>query len=123
MSRKKPLDPDSQGYTNTLLEDINDKFEAVLEATQPIPEMQKQIAIIPELQEKVALIPEMVRTLDATFEEVGRLRIDVEDIKRSLGDINQRLAVLEAAMKLIERNSDEIEQLKKRVMAVERLLT
>lgn len=72
MTKRDKLDPNSQGYTNALLEDIDDKFQIVLEATAPIPKLQEDVA---ELKETVR---DMQPTLNATFEEVGSLRKDVE---------------------------------------------
>ena len=92
-------DPNIQVYTNALLEEVNEKFEIIVEATQPIPEMQK--------------------TLAATFEEVGRLRLDVDELKRSVQDINQRLAILEAALKLLDRHEEEVVSLRDRVEKIE----
>lgn len=64
MARRDKLDPNSQGYTNALLEDIDTKFQAVLETTQPILKMQEQIARILTWEADVKLVP-------AIFEEVG----------------------------------------------------
>ncbi len=74
MPKKKKLGPNSQGYTNALLEDVDDKFQTILEATAPIPKVQEQIGKILEWESDVKLIP-------AIFKEVGSLRKDVEIIK------------------------------------------
>lgn len=68
MSEDSKLDPNSQGYTNALLEDMNGKFQAIMEATAPIPKMQGQISEILTWEDDVKLIP-------AIFEEVGALRL------------------------------------------------
>lgn len=52
-------------YT-VVLEDIQDKMSLILEAVKPIPAMQNK--------------------LDATFEEVGTIRVDVEVIKETVKD-------------------------------------
>jgi peptidoglycan hydrolase CwlO-like protein len=95
-------DPNSTGYTNALLKDINHKFEAVLDATQPIPDMQK--------------------TLNASFEEVSGLRIDVEALKRTVQEIHSRLDILEKAHQLLDRDTSEIDQLNKRLTRLEHSL-
>lgn len=47
-----------------VLEDIRDKFETIVEETKPIPNMQ--------------------RRLNDTFEEVGKLREDMEVVKEAV---------------------------------------
>ncbi len=98
MTKKIKHNPNSAGYTNALLENILDEVKAVHEAVQPIPKMQADInqlqevvqvipdirADINQLQEVVQVIPYIQSTLDATFEEVGILRVDVEAIKLAL---------------------------------------
>ena len=39
----KGIDPNSPGYTNALLEDMNGKFETMLEYVKDIPEMKEDI--------------------------------------------------------------------------------
>ncbi len=94
--------PNSLGYTNALLEDIKDQFKTVVEATEPIPRMQT--------------------TLEATFDEVGKLRIDMDVVKLSVQDINRRLDVMEKAMRLLERDTTEIDDLRSRVKKLERAI-
>lgn len=98
----KNPDPSSAGYTNAILEDMNHKIQIILEATQPIPEMQK--------------------TGQATFEEVGNLRVDVDTIKLTIQDVLHRLEILEGAMKLLERDTTEVKELKNRVTALEKVV-
>jgi len=98
MTKCDKLDPNSSEYTNALLEDIDDKFQAILEATLPIPGMQAAIERIEKWEERVDLIPSI-------FEEVGSLRKDVEVLKRAhelldrhdkqLVEIDRRLSVVE----------------------------
>lgn len=105
MTRREKHDPSSQAYTNALLEDIEDKFQAILEATQPIPKMQGQIASIQEQITEILTWEDNVKLIPATFEEVGALRKDVETIK--------------AALKLIDRHDERIEKIEQRLSALE----
>jgi tRNA(Phe) wybutosine-synthesizing methylase Tyw3 len=95
-------DPNSPGYTNALLESIEDKFQIVVEATQVLPRMEEK--------------------LEATFEEVGKLRVDVEVLKSKFKDIHERLDVNEQAMKLLNKNTTEIDELRSRVHALENVV-
>lgn len=101
MSKRKTQNPNSLGYTNALLEDVNDKFQIILEATKPIPEMQEQISEMLEWKSDIKLIP-------VIFEEVGSLRRDVEVIKE--------------AMNLLDRHDKRLDVIEQRLTAVERHL-
>lgn len=61
------LDPNSQGYTNALLKDLNDKFQVILEATQSTPQIQKDVS---GLKDDIA---HMKPKVEATFEAVGTI--------------------------------------------------
>lgn len=100
---RKNQDPKSPGYTNALLESIEDKFQIVVEATQGIPRVEEK--------------------LDATFEEVGKLRVDVDVLNVALSDIHSRLDVTEQAMKLLSKNTSEIDELRDRVETVESMIS
>lgn len=63
-------------YVGALKEDFDHKLDTVLEAVQPIPQIQE--------------------TLNATFEEVGKLRIDMEIIKHTVKNHEHRIQKLEA---------------------------
>lgn len=98
--------------TNAILEDMNAKFDAVLEAVKPIPQMQQDIRELKNQGEKVAediavlkasvqinaqeiskvkeIVQEMKPVLDATFDEVGSLREDMEMSKQTLGSHIQK---------------------------------
>lgn len=52
MSKREKLDPNSQGYTNALLEDMEDKIQAVLEIAAPIPEMQENLKTVLKRMDK-----------------------------------------------------------------------
>lgn len=113
MTKRDKLDPNSQGYTNALLEDIEDKFQIVLEATAPIPKLQEDVSelkdIVRDMQPRLEVVEDTVRdmqpTLNATFEEVGSLRKDVE--------------VLKEAMKLLDRHDARLDKIEKRLILVE----
>lgn len=108
MTKNDKLDPNSEDYTNALLEDMNGKFEAILEATAPIPKIQEKVERIDEIQEKVERIERWeknVNLIPAIFEEVGSLRKDVE--------------ILKEAHKLLDRHSQQLEDIEKRLKAVE----
>lgn len=62
-------------YVGALKEDFDSKLDTVLEQTKAIPEMQQ--------------------TLNATFEEVGKLRVDMEVVKETIKDHEQQLQKLE----------------------------
>ncbi len=64
-NRREKHDPNSQEYTNALFEDIDSKFQTVLEVTAPIPKMQEDISDVKEQ------LSQMQPVLDAVFEEVG----------------------------------------------------
>jgi hypothetical protein len=66
----------TERYIGALKEDFDSKLQVVLEQTSVIPEMQQ--------------------TLNATFEEVGKLRVDMEAVKNIVGDHKVRLQKLEA---------------------------
>lgn len=79
MAKKKQIQdaPEWQRYAGALLEDINSKFEIVLESTKDIPAMKEQINHIMTWEDDVKMIPVM-------FEEIGHLREDVELIKEKV---------------------------------------
>ncbi len=95
---KKPLvDPNSAAYTNALLEDNNHKFQAILEIVQPLlrlPEIVQKIQADQEImKDDIATIKvtvkEMQPVLEATFEEVGSLKVEVNEIKLDMSSIEE----------------------------------
>lgn len=66
----------TEWYLGTLKEDFDEKLQTVLEQTKVIPEIQ--------------------RTLNATFDEVGKLRVDMESVKDVIKDHSQRLQEIES---------------------------
>ena len=118
---------DEQARANALMEDMDAKFQVILEAVKPIPHIQQDIKElknqgermqddivvlkasvqinsqgisqldekvselgekVSELDEKVSelkeTVDEMKPVLDATFEEVGSLRVDMETSKEDI---------------------------------------
>jgi hypothetical protein len=69
------LKDDVERYLGALKEDFDSKLQVVLEQTSVIPEMQQ--------------------TLNATFEEVGKMRVDIEAAKSIVSDHEVRLQKLE----------------------------
>lgn len=113
MTQRDTLDPNSEGYTNALLEDIDDKFQTVLEATAPIPKLQEDVAELkevvgdmqPRLQAVEEVVTDMQPKVDATFEEVGALRKDVD--------------IMKEALKLLDRHDDRMTAIERRLAVVE----
>jgi len=109
MTKRDKLDPNSQGYTNALLEDIDDKFQTVLEATAPIPKLQKDVKTLQKkttrIEGKLDTWEEHIKLIPAIFEEVGNLRKDVE--------------ILKEAMKLLDRHDARLDKIEKRLSLVE----
>ena len=46
--RRDQRDPNSQDYTNALLEDIDAKFQFIREVTAPVPRMHAALSGLPE---------------------------------------------------------------------------
>lgn len=70
MAKREKLDRTRDQYA-VVLENIRDKVTIIAEATQPIPRMRKKF--------------------DATSEEVGNLRTDMETVKTDLRIIKNDL--------------------------------
>lgn len=66
------LDPNTPAYTNAILENIQDKFQVIVEATKSLPDIHQK--------------------LEATFDEVGKLRVSVDSLKKRLETIERALA-------------------------------
>ncbi len=110
MAQRDKLDPNSPAYTNSLLEDMDDKFQAILEATAPIPQIQDDLGKLKTInvsvkqrldswEANIELIPPM-------FEEVGSLCKDVEILKEALqllGKRDNRLASIEQRLSVVEQ--------------------
>ena len=109
MKNREQHDPNSQAYTNAILEDMDDKLQAVLEVTAPIPKIQNDIAGLQKSNSEIELRldawDENIRLIPAIFEEVGTLRKDVD--------------LLKAAMKLLDRHDKRMDKIEQRLSAVE----
>lgn len=109
MTQRDKLDPNSQGYTNALLEDLDGKFQAILEATAPIPEMQKDLAKITDrvttTELRLDTWESSIKLIPTIFEEVGSLRKEVNALKEEL--------------KLLNRHDERLDALEQRLIAVE----
>lgn len=68
-------------YT-VVLEDIQGKINLILEAVEPIPQMQQKI--------------------DATFEEVGNMRVDVEVIKETIKGQTESIRTQDQRIRALE---------------------
>lgn len=125
MKNREKHDPNSQAYTNAILEDMDDKLQAVLEVTAPIPKMQEQISSILEWEDDVKMIPEMRKQIGATQKQVDRIVNWEENIKlipaifEEVGNLRKDVEILKAAMKLLDRHDDRMEKIEKRLSVVE----
>ena len=122
MPKKKRLDPNSQGYTNALLEDVDSKLEAVLEVTAPISGMQQDIkgtqADVKNMQQSIGNLQadmkevltweDSIKLIPAIFEEVGALRKEVE--------------VLKEAMQLLDKHDTRLDSIEQRLKVVESMV-
>lgn len=75
----------TQRYVGSLQEDFDHKLDAVLEATQPIEKIQQELSILKDNMEDV------VPKIDATFEKVGEIAVDVEVIKTAVTEHERKL--------------------------------
>lgn len=109
MTDREKHNPNSQGYTNALLEDVDDKFQAILEATQPIPKIQKDLTGVKErteaIEKKMDTWEEHIRLIPTIFEEIGSLHQDV--------------AIIKEAMKLLDRHDKRLDNIERRLSVVE----
>jgi uncharacterized protein YoxC len=109
MTNREKHDPNSQGYTNALLEDMDDKIQAVLEVAAPIPQIQENIDSLQKQNEKSEqrfdVWEKSIKLIPAIFEEVGSLRKDVETLKE--------------AMKLLGRHDERVDNIDQRLSVVE----
>ena len=61
MAKKLRDTPEKERHLAMIIEDIDDKFQTILEATAPIPKMQEQIEHILAWEEDIKLIPVIVK--------------------------------------------------------------
>ncbi len=77
--KKKSVQRDQ--YT-VVLEDIQGKINLILEAVEPIPKMQDK--------------------LDATFEEVGNIRVDLAVMKETVKEHSQSISTHDQRIRVLE---------------------
>jgi capsule polysaccharide export protein KpsE/RkpR len=100
-------------YIGGLLEDMNDKIDAIFEVTAPIPKMQEDIALLQHdvggLKNSMHAVLEWKKNINlipTIFEEVGTIRADLENIKADLnreGKSDPRILALEKRIARIEQ--------------------
>lgn len=79
----------TERYLGALKEDFDHKLDVVLEAVQPIADIQERLTNVE------ATVNDMAPKVDATFEKVGEMAVDIETTKEAVQDINQRLQKVE----------------------------
>ena len=88
-------------YTDVLLEDINSKFDAIIEVVDTLRGQVKKIPSMSEHLEKIENDMTTVRiATSATSRDTELIKIRTEklaDISRDLGDLQARVSTLEAA--------------------------
>lgn len=91
---------DKRNYTDALLEDMDSKFDLLLEA---VGEMQNHVKKIPKMSERLEKIEHDITAikLDAsmTRSDVKTIKIrseKIEDIKDELANLQKRVQTLEA---------------------------
>ena len=102
MTKRKTDTPEYERHHGMVLEEMRDMFKTISEQTQDIPAMKADIAEIKTWEPDVKLIP-------AIFEEVGKLREEMEMTKK--------------ALQLLGRHDKRIESLDRRLLAVEQKIT
>ncbi|MEX1112729.1 MAG: hypothetical protein WEC84_04670 [Candidatus Andersenbacteria bacterium] len=99
----KNLDPNSPGYTNAILEDVNDKFQVLVEGQSSINER----------------LDRNTELLNTTFEEVGKLRVDVDALKIGFTDLKKETGGLKQETKELREEmhglKGEVKELKEEV--------
>lgn len=86
-----------KNYTDVLLEDINSKFDAVLEA---VGGMQDSVKKIPGLVQKIEKLEDDMSAVrlatTATNRDVKEIKLHVRKIDKQLDEIEERMTVLES---------------------------
>ncbi len=121
--------------TEALLEDVNSKFDTMMEYIVDIPKIKQRVDANTE---DIKYIREK---LDITFEETGRLREDTTEVKEDIteiksdildvkadikgmkgeiSDVKSQLDTLEKAMKLLGWDTKEVKDLQQRVEKLEK---
>ena len=85
-------------YTDVLLEDINSKFDAVLDA---VGGMQGNVKKIPGIVEKAERLEDDMATVKLVTKEtnhdVKNIKVRVEKIDKQIDELEEKMIVLEAA--------------------------
>lgn len=112
MGREKH-DPNSQGYTNAILGEMDDKIQTILEATSSIPQIQANVAgldrRIGKIEQTLDAWKDQVKMIPTIFEEVGSLRVNVEAVKEDVGRLGRRDERLEGIEKRLAMVEERIE--------------
>lgn len=115
----------TERYLGVLKEDFDHKIDAVMEYVQDIPKMKDDIGVLQQdvgtLKEDVSIlkldvstlkqdvsvlkqdvsvlkqdVAEMKPLLNTTFDEVGKMRVEMESVKKVAKNHNQRLQKIES---------------------------
>lgn len=91
--------PKSNNHTDVLLEDINSKFDAVLE-------------IVSSMQDKVAKIPKMSERLE-------KLESDMAFVRLATGETLEDMQMIKIRTEKLEAIQDQVTDVKKRLKVLE----
>lgn len=88
---------DKKDHTDVLLEDMNSKFDFIVET---VGSMQKDVKKIPEIAGKIEKLEQEVMAVKlattATNRDVKQIKTHVEKIDKQLDEIEERLISVEA---------------------------
>lgn len=85
-----------KNYNDILLEDINSKFDAILEAAVA---MQDNVKRIPDIDERVKNLEDEVRAVRLATSETNA---DVKDVKALIQKVNDQLNEFESRLSAVE---------------------
>ncbi|MBI3255794.1 MAG: hypothetical protein HYZ63_02385 [Candidatus Andersenbacteria bacterium] len=81
-------------YFGGLMEDMNDKFEAILESTKPIPKMQEQINHMLTWEENVNLIPAIVKQVGVLTKDGREAKQQISTLVKDSQEAKQQISTL-----------------------------
>lgn len=88
----------TERYIGIIKEDSDQKFETIMEYVKDIPDIKERLTKVEEAVQEMPVINKRLdrieTTLDATFEKVGEVAIDVEVIKETVGTHSQEITQL-----------------------------
>lgn len=125
MAKKQRDSSEKERHLGLVIEDIDDKFQIILEATAPIPKMQAQIEHILTWEEDVKMIRPMMKQMGDMQKQINHMLEWEEDIKlipaifEEVGSLRKDLEILKAAMKLLDRHDKRLETIEKRLLVLE----